>query len=129
MAIQLLEEIEKLSGKPIRQTFDYICGVSTGALLATMLSVHSVPLKDCADMYKVSEQTKLLNVSKTSNTDGNERHFQNSILDQKLALTEFFSILKQFSKDMFSRSRWVGASKLVMSHGYYDHTIWEKILQ
>ena len=65
MAIQLLEEIEKLSGKPIRQTFDYICGVSTGALLATMLSVHSVPLKDCADLYKVSEKTMLFYVSKT----------------------------------------------------------------
>ena len=56
MAIQLLEEIEKFCGKPMRETFDYICGVSTGALLATMLSIHGVPLKDCANMYKVRSE-------------------------------------------------------------------------
>ena len=54
MAIQLLKEIEKLTGKPVRETFDYICGVSTGALLATMISIRNVPLKDCEELYKVN---------------------------------------------------------------------------
>ncbi len=38
-------------------------------------------------------------------------------------------LLQQFSKDMFNRSRLLGASSLVTAHAYYDHVIWEKILQ
>ena len=37
LAIELLRELERLSGQPVYQMFDLICGVSTGALLACLL--------------------------------------------------------------------------------------------
>ena len=37
LAIELLRELERLSGQPIYEMFDLICGVSTGALLGCLL--------------------------------------------------------------------------------------------
>ena len=32
--------------------FDYICGVSTGSLIATLIAVHKIPLHTCEDIYQ-----------------------------------------------------------------------------
>ncbi|KAF3855065.1 hypothetical protein F7725_023120 [Dissostichus mawsoni] len=42
----------KLTGKPIYKLFDYICGVSTGAILGFMLGVFQIPLNECDDLYR-----------------------------------------------------------------------------
>ncbi|KAL2093608.1 hypothetical protein ACEWY4_010920 [Coilia grayii] len=52
IALQTLLKLEALTGKPIYQLFDYICGVSTGAILAFMLAVVRVPLTECEELYK-----------------------------------------------------------------------------
>ncbi|XP_051547844.1 calcium-independent phospholipase A2-gamma-like isoform X2 [Myxocyprinus asiaticus] len=52
LALQTLHRLEELSGKPIYQLFDYICGVSTGAILGFMLGVFHFPLKECEDLYR-----------------------------------------------------------------------------
>uniref|UniRef100_A0A1A8EYZ4 Patatin-like phospholipase domain containing 8 n=1 Tax=Nothobranchius korthausae TaxID=1143690 RepID=A0A1A8EYZ4_9TELE len=52
LALQTLHKLQDLTGKPIHQLFDYICGVSTGAILAFMLGIFQIPLEECEDMYR-----------------------------------------------------------------------------
>ncbi|XP_044067601.1 calcium-independent phospholipase A2-gamma-like [Siniperca chuatsi] len=50
--LQVLKLLEAETGKKIYQLFDYICGVSTGAVLAFMLGLVHFSLEECADMYR-----------------------------------------------------------------------------
>uniref|UniRef100_UPI003AAFD3B2 calcium-independent phospholipase A2-gamma-like n=1 Tax=Centroberyx gerrardi TaxID=166262 RepID=UPI003AAFD3B2 len=50
--LQVLKLLEAETGKQIHQLFDYICGVSTGAVLAFMLGLARFSLEECADMYR-----------------------------------------------------------------------------
>uniref|UniRef100_UPI0037E96739 calcium-independent phospholipase A2-gamma n=1 Tax=Semicossyphus pulcher TaxID=241346 RepID=UPI0037E96739 len=52
LALQTLHKLQTLTGKPIHQLFDYICGVSTGAILAFMLGIFQIPLEECEEMYR-----------------------------------------------------------------------------
>uniref|UniRef100_A0A7N6A0D6 PNPLA domain-containing protein n=1 Tax=Anabas testudineus TaxID=64144 RepID=A0A7N6A0D6_ANATE len=52
LALQTLQRLETLTGTPIYKLFDYICGVSTGAILGFMLGVFQTPLKECDDLYR-----------------------------------------------------------------------------
>ncbi|XP_058623770.1 calcium-independent phospholipase A2-gamma-like isoform X2 [Onychostoma macrolepis] len=52
LALQTLRRLQELSGKPVHQLFDYICGVSTGAILGFMLGILKIPLKECEDLYR-----------------------------------------------------------------------------
>ncbi|XP_065142158.1 calcium-independent phospholipase A2-gamma-like [Paramisgurnus dabryanus] len=49
--LQVLKQLESQTGKRVYQLFDYICGVSTGAVLAFMLGLVRIPLDDCEEMY------------------------------------------------------------------------------
>lgn len=44
MAIETLKQIEILCQAPIHTLFDYICGVSTGGLLAVLVGPMKMPL-------------------------------------------------------------------------------------
>ncbi|XP_014870103.1 calcium-independent phospholipase A2-gamma-like isoform X1 [Poecilia latipinna] len=50
--LQLLKILEDETGRKIYQLFDYICGVSTGAILAFMLGLGRVSLEECTEMYR-----------------------------------------------------------------------------
>ncbi|XP_037317755.2 calcium-independent phospholipase A2-gamma [Pungitius pungitius] len=52
LALQTLHQLQNLTGKRIHQLFDYICGVSTGAILAFMLGIFQIPLEECEEMYR-----------------------------------------------------------------------------
>jgi len=53
VTIEVLKNIEKKCGKPIHEIFDYICGVSTGAVLASLIGIMKMPLKDVERMYEL----------------------------------------------------------------------------
>lgn len=52
VALQTLSKLETLTGKPIHKLFDYICGVSTGAILGFLLGIFHIPLSECDDLYR-----------------------------------------------------------------------------
>lgn len=52
VAIEFLKALEKQSQCRIHELFDYVCGVSTGALLAAMVCLYKIPLDRCEDLYK-----------------------------------------------------------------------------
>eukprot|EP00096_Caligus_rogercresseyi_P009336 TRINITY_DN3153_c0_g1_i6.p1 TRINITY_DN3153_c0_g1~~TRINITY_DN3153_c0_g1_i6.p1 ORF type:complete len:443 (-),score=95.51 TRINITY_DN3153_c0_g1_i6:49-1377(-) len=51
VGIEILRSLEKLSGKPIHELFDFICGVSTGAILASFIGFLKKPLSDVERTY------------------------------------------------------------------------------
>jgi calcium-independent phospholipase A2-gamma len=43
VAVALLRRLEQLAGRPVHQLFDYIVGVSTGAIIAAILGACHPP--------------------------------------------------------------------------------------
>ncbi|XP_053445379.1 calcium-independent phospholipase A2-gamma-like [Nycticebus coucang] len=52
VALQTLRKLVELTQKPVHRLFDYICGVSTGAILAFMLGLFHMPLDECEELYR-----------------------------------------------------------------------------
>lgn len=116
LALQTLHKLQDLTGKPVHQLFDYICGVSTGsvsplcsvavlfmehvilnrnplcpfglgAILAFMLGIYQIPLEECEEMYR------------------------------------------KLGSDVFKQNVIVGTMKMGWSHAFYDSEIWENVLK
>lgn len=45
VAVEFLKELEKKTGRRTYELFDYACGVSTGALLVTLICLYKLPLE------------------------------------------------------------------------------------
>ena len=45
ISINALRRIENLVGEPIHTMFDYMCGVSTGAVIAAMLGKYALKIQ------------------------------------------------------------------------------------
>ena len=67
--ISILKRLEMLSNRRIYELFDYVCGVSTGSLIAVMVSVLRIPVQEIEDIYKefsvqMFERNRLLGAGK-----------------------------------------------------------------
>ncbi|KAM9856199.1 calcium-independent phospholipase A2-gamma-like [Aulostomus maculatus] len=96
--LQVLKLLEAETGKKVYQLFDYICGVSTGAVLAFMLGLAHFSLEECADMYRrfgseVFRQNRLVGTMKMGwshsyyNTETWEAILQEKLGDRVLIKT------------------------------------------
>lgn len=52
ISIEILKSIRQLTGKEIHESFDVICGSSTGAILAFLLGVKRTSLEECSLLYR-----------------------------------------------------------------------------
>nr|XP_032828116.1 calcium-independent phospholipase A2-gamma-like isoform X1 [Petromyzon marinus]XP_032828117.1 calcium-independent phospholipase A2-gamma-like isoform X1 [Petromyzon marinus] len=52
VALETLQALTRLTGKRVHEMFDYVCGVSTGGVLAVMLGVFRIPLPECYELYR-----------------------------------------------------------------------------
>ncbi|XP_011683797.1 phospholipase A I [Strongylocentrotus purpuratus] len=69
IAIEILRELERQSGKPVHEMFDYIIGVSSGAVLVYLLAYAKASLDVCEQLFKemsveVFNRNTLLGTSK-----------------------------------------------------------------
>lgn len=52
LALRILRHLEAIGGRPIYESFDYICGVSTGAVLALLIGASKKSISDVETMYR-----------------------------------------------------------------------------
>ncbi|XP_050297530.1 calcium-independent phospholipase A2-gamma-like isoform X2 [Anthonomus grandis grandis] len=52
LVIEMLRKLEELSGKPVYEMFDFICGVSTGAIVGSLIGLKQHTLDEAAEVYK-----------------------------------------------------------------------------
>ncbi|CAB4061966.1 PNPLA8 [Lepeophtheirus salmonis] len=52
VGIEVLRSLEEFTGKPIYELFDFICGVSTGAILASFIGFEKKPLTEVEHTYQ-----------------------------------------------------------------------------
>eukprot|EP00095_Tigriopus_kingsejongensis_P010573 snap_masked-scaffold1137_size60140-processed-gene-0.4 protein:Tk10573 transcript:snap_masked-scaffold1137_size60140-processed-gene-0.4-mRNA-1 annotation:"conserved hypothetical protein" len=52
IALEVLRRIESTTGRRIHELFDFICGVSTGSIIASLLTFHKMSVSEVATAYK-----------------------------------------------------------------------------
>lgn len=52
LVMEMLIKLEELTGKRVHEMFDYICGVSTGSIIACTIGAYGKPIKELAELYK-----------------------------------------------------------------------------
>lgn len=55
VSIQILRKLVELSDKPVHELFDYICGVSTGAIIGFMFGVLKFSVDEAESAYRYGE--------------------------------------------------------------------------
>ncbi|CAF3792861.1 unnamed protein product [Rotaria sp. Silwood1] len=149
ISINALRRIEDLVGEPIHTMFDYMCGVSTGAVIAAMLGAFKVDLNQCEELYKhfsstVFHRSKALGISSliTNQSYYDTKSFENylrSRMGERLMLktsldadSPKFSIISALTvPNGFKLFLFRNYSILMSPHAHYDGTskykVWEAV--
>ncbi|CAF2904537.1 unnamed protein product [Rotaria sp. Silwood2] len=149
ISINALRRIEDLVGEPIHTMFDYMCGVSTGAVIIAMLGAFKVDLSQCEELYKhfsstVFHRNKALGISSliTNQSYYDTKSFENylrSRMGERLMLKSSlhadspkFSIISALTlPNGFKLFLFRNYSILMSPHTHYDGTskykVWEAV--
>ncbi|PIO53999.1 hypothetical protein TELCIR_21963, partial [Teladorsagia circumcincta] len=60
MGLEVLEQIERISGKKVCELFDHVVGVSTGSIISSLLIGKGYSVRECRSVYmEVSRKYEL----------------------------------------------------------------------
>lgn len=116
--IYMLKQIENLTNRRIMDSFDLICGVSTGAIMIGCLCKLNFCQKNST--YRVNHFSILRSIHDS---------FFFSVPPVNMTLEQIENCYNDLSTKVFNQSTIVGTSKMLWSHGYYDTEVWEKLLK
>ncbi|KAI5644699.1 patatin-like phospholipase domain-containing protein [Phthorimaea operculella] len=128
IAIEILRHLEKLTGRKVNEMFDYIIGVSTGAIIAAviggLIAIEILRHLEKLTGRKVNEMFDyIIGVS----TGAIIAAVIGSGVGNLETANQMYMTL---SKKMFGNTSVIGGtSRLVWSHSYYDTEAWEALLK
>ncbi|XP_034941440.1 calcium-independent phospholipase A2-gamma-like isoform X2 [Chelonus insularis] len=134
VAIEMLKKLEKLTGQRVHEMFDYMCGVSTGAiLLANLGSSRRKSLDEISDLYKALSN-KIFNQSAilgTSTLMWSHAYYDTTLwekmLIEQLGDEELIRTNRDPTSPKFSAIATVSNNTQVMAYIFRNYTLPPKV--